>query len=407
MSSVQRHMITTLLMFLVVILHAGTGISYAQADGVVFGPKVYVKSKTGTVTYADRFETRHGHYVLRLQNGEAGKKDAEYVSVRINGKQVIDSRDLKKANPSTKRIHLGKRNTIEVLLKGKIGTFITLEITTKPLAVVIDSPQESEVIYGPSVLVRGTVNNRDGAEIGVRVNGVAASVYGNLFVANNVKLVEGANKIQALARDTAHHKAKGSVTVTATTTGGWVVMSSDIQSGVAPLTVNFSASFSGFRAESFEMDFDGDGMADYTGATFDGISRIYPSEGIYFPKVKVADSQGNLYSYSMAIIVYSPNAVDVLLKNKWQGMKNAMISRNVEEVMSYFLTTSQDKYRKAFASIVDFLPDVAASMQEIQMIAVKNGVAEYRVKRTGDASGATFYIYFAQDEDGIWKIQQF
>jgi hypothetical protein len=41
-------------------------------------------------------------------------------------------------------------------------------------------------------------------------------------------------------------------------------------------------------------------------------------------------------------------------------------------------------------------------MQVIQLIYLKDGVAKYRIKRQEAAGDITYYIYFEQDENGIW-----
>ena len=46
-------------------------------------------------------------------------------------------------------------------------------------------------------------------------------------------------------------------------------------------------------------------------------------------------------------------------------------------------------------------------MNAIEMIYVEGKVAQYRIKRTEDVGEVTYYIYFAIDGDGLWKIQQF
>jgi hypothetical protein len=46
-------------------------------------------------------------------------------------------------------------------------------------------------------------------------------------------------------------------------------------------------------------------------------------------------------------------------------------------------------------------------MQNIRMIYLIDGVAKYRIRRMEEAGEITYYIYFVQDENGLWKIQQF
>ena len=50
-------------------------------------------------------------------------------------------------------------------------------------------------------------------------------------------------------------------------------------------------------------------------------------------------------------------------------------------------------------------------MQEIQMITAHDNYAKYRIHRTETLSGKvyiiTYYIYFAIDNDGLWRIYEY
>ncbi len=401
-----KHIAIILSIFIVSLVN--TGISFAQSEYVVFGPKQYDKPKGSPVTYTDTFQAYTGNnYTLWVRSGQDGLNEVKNVSVSINGTEVLDSSDLRKSNPSTKAISLQSTNTIKVVLKGKGGNFITVKLLAPRLNITITSPSAGEIISKPEIVVKGNIINFTGNETGVTVNGKAANVYGSQFVANNVSLVEGVNAITVIAKDTANNTATASVTVNAVTTGSYVKLSSNIESGIAPLTVNFSASTSNFTPASYQMDYEGDGVVDYTGTTFENISHAYTSEGIFYPTVTVTDDQGNTYSDTIAITALSKTEIDTLLKGKWGGMKGALAEGNVEKILTYFLISSQERYRYIFTSLINPLADIAAGMQSIEMISLKNGVSEYRIKRLEDVGEVTYYIYFVLDENGLWKILQF
>jgi hypothetical protein len=52
-------------------------------------------------------------------------------------------------------------------------------------------------------------------------------------------------------------------------------------------------------------------------------------------------------------------------------------------------------------------PFFSAAMQDIELVALEADVAEYRIKRMEDVGLVTYYIYFVQNKNGIWKIKQF
>jgi PKD repeat protein len=244
----------------------------------------------------------------------------------------------------------------------------------------------------------------------VTANGVLANVYGSQFVANNVPLQEGANTITVVAKDTANNMATASVTVNAVKTGSYIKLSSNIDSSIAPLTANFSASTS-FIPVSYQMDFEGDGVVDYTGTTFKDIAHAYTAEGIFYPTVTVTDNQGNAYSDTIAITVLSKAEIDALLKSKWEGMKGELAQNNINSAVSYFAAETKQLYSDIFTALYSQLPQLAQNMQDIQLIYAKNNTAKYRLKKNelygGSVKTITYYIYFVIDKDGIWKIYRY
>ncbi|MBI4823021.1 MAG: hypothetical protein HY805_02170, partial [Nitrospirae bacterium] len=266
-----------------------------------------------------------------------------------------------------------------------------------------------ETISSPKVIVTGTIENFIG-ELGVTVNGIVADVYGNQFVVSNVPLVEGANTITVTAKD-ALRTTTSSITVNAVMPVSYIELSSNIESGIAPLTAYFSASISNLTPSSYQMDFEGDGIVDWTGASFEDISHTYTLEGIFYPTVVVTDSQGNSYWDVIAITVLSRAEMDALLKGKWEGMKSELAEGDVEGAMGSFDESSKGKYEKILIALKDRLPSIASNMGEIKMDYVLQDVAEYRISRIESINGqireVTYFIYFVKDKSGLWKIESF
>ena len=159
------------------------------------------------------------------------------------------------------------------------------------------------------------------------------------------------------------------------------------------------------------MDFEGDGVIDYTGTTFENISHTYASEGIFYPVITVTDNLGNAYSNTAAITVSSKTEMDTLLKAKWEGMKTALTNGDVEGAVGYFHEGSQAKYREIFQLLQNELPNISANMQDTQLIYLKGNIAKYRIRREQEIKGTlqtiTYYIYFVRDENGLWKVESF
>lgn len=276
-----------------------------------------------------------------------------------------------------------------------------------PLEVKITSPWDGEEINRAKAIVKGTFKS-DIRDIGITVNGITAEIRENEWVANSVPLTVGLNNITATIKDSSGNSADASITVSASSATQTVTLSVNITSGIAPLTTYFSVSTETLNpVVSYHLDFEGDGIIDYTGSSFENMSHTYTTEGIFYPTITVTDNQGNTGSDTIAVTILSKTEMDTLLKSKWEGMKGALTSRDIEKAMSHFLSASQQRYRNIFTSLLSVLPDIVADMQAIEMISLVSGVAEYRIRRMENVGEMTYYIYFVLDENGLWKIQQF
>jgi len=278
-------------------------------------------------------------------------------------------------------------------------------IIRSPFEIEITSPSGGETINKERIMVKGTIKS-DTKDIGITVNGILADINGNEWIANNVPLTVGANTITAVATGSYGNTDTTTITVYTNDITQYAELSANITSGIPPLQVCFTASTS-FTPTSYQMDFEGDGIIDYTGPAFEDISFTYNSEGVYYPTISVTDDQGNAYSDTIAITVMNKTEIDTLLKEKWEGMKGELSTHNIEKAVAYFLSSSQERYRYIFTSLLNSLQDIITDMHAMEIVSIEEGVAEYRIKRQEDVRDVTYYIYFVLDQNGLWKIQQF
>jgi len=291
---------------------------------------------------------------------------------------------------------------------GKTSPF---SFTVKPpLEINIISPSDGETINKSKTIVRGIIKS-DTKDIGITVNRLVAEITGSQWVVNNVPLTIGSNTITAVIKDSSGNTDTKTITAYTNEITQFVELSANVTSGIVPLQVYFSIYTSGFTPISYQMDFQGDEVTDYNGAAFDNISFTYTSEGTFYPKVTVSDNQSNTYSDTIAITVLSKVEMEILLRAKWEGMKGALLQRDISKGLESFLDSSKEVYQQAFNVIVDELPQIVSEMQDIEMIYLKENVAKYRIHRLHDIEGTlqtiTYYIYFSKDSDGIWRIDRF
>jgi len=221
-----------------------------------------------------------------------------------------------------------------------------------------------------------------------------------------VPLTIGSNTITATATDSYGNTDTKTITVYTNDTTQQVELSANITSGISPLTVFFSASIS-FTPVSYQMDFEGDGVIDYTGTAFENVSFTYNSEGIFYPTITTTDDQGNTYSDTIAITVLNKTEVDTLLKGKWEGMKGAMTEKDFEKSLQFFTDGSKEMYQYNFNLMYTIMDSIIQGMGDIELVEVRGNFAEYEMLVIREGEERSFYIEFIKDGDGIWKINFF
>jgi hypothetical protein len=143
-------------------------------------------------------------------------------------------------------------------------------------------------------------------------------------------------------------------------------------------------------------------------------ARRITDPGLYYITVVDNETIDNvtkvLHADTIAVMVDNRTALDTKLQSKWSGAKAGFAEADVEKSLKKFSSLSTDKYREIFTVISSRLPDIAADMQNIQLIIVDDKTAKYRIRRVETINGQTlpitYYIYFIKDIDGLWKIEK-
>ncbi len=300
---------------------------------------------------------------------------------------------------ATARNAEGETDTFAITVNGR-------ETPSEPISVTITSPRGEAVINRPSVMVTGTFSTT-AEEVSIKVNGVLAEVTEGRFAASHVPLVEGNNTIVVHAIDTNGSVARAEVSVRSVR-GPYVTLTANITSGIPVLGAYFRVSTElPNPAVSYQMDFEGDGVVDYTAATFEDITRDYTTEGIYHPTITVTDDQGNVYTDTIAVIVLNRAKIDALLKGKWEKMKEALGRGDVEGAMNYFAMRSKDLYRSIFTLLKDQLPLIMQTFVEFNIVTVFERIAGYEVVAN---ENGTLYSYpgtLIRVGNGQWKFRDF
>lgn len=340
-------------------------------------------------------------------DGDALEVDS--VTVPANGSVTINSDNTVTYTPD--QDFCGTDSFTYTVSDGKAGTAtanVSIEvIPISPIALVITSPADGDTISRPDIMVEGTITNTTGNETGVTVNGILAVVYGDQLVANHVPLKEGENIITANATDTDGNTATASPTINALTTGDYITITADTESGISPLetTLRIEGSFS--LTEEPSLSYNGPDVVEFFDSPDENEYNIrMTTEGIYKFTAEV-DYQGDTYTDTIAIQVLDQAKLDALLRAKWEGMRQGLAESDIDSAVSCFSESSKENYREMFTILSSSLAQIEQELGDIQFIGVMKNSAEYDIRITRDGVEYSYYLLFVRDENGLWKIRSF
>jgi hypothetical protein len=298
---------------------------------------------------------------------------------------------------------------VVALNSGGATTGADVAFTTPPIAITLTSPSDGSTISRPDVMVKGTIATTGVNETGVTVNGIVGTVYNNQFVVNHVPLTDGANTITVTATDTAGNTATTSRTVNAVTTGTYIRLNANPESGVAPFetTLKIDGSFS---IDNSGMSVTGPGSVEFLpGDLADEYQMRMTVPGIYYFTASVNGSDNIVYENTVAIIVLNKNQLDTLLKAKWDGMKGKLLANDIEGSLDYLVYAVRDTYREMFQQYgADKIAAILSTNTGFNLSVNYGKVAECgAIKTEDDGTEYSYPVRFVLDENGIWRIMGF
>ncbi|HLB03185.1 MAG TPA: PKD domain-containing protein [Nitrospiria bacterium] len=408
----------------------------------LFGPKTYTRERGGPEAFKESFQicALSGVYSLIVENSvytkserdgkeegnEKHKKDKDTkekhkkkerkgkenkvsaAEIEINGEKIIEEDDFNNKLARIERTILlpPGENKMELEIEGDPGPFITvtIECASGCIEPRITHPTAGATLNQSTTLIQGNLSHVYG-EVGVTVSGQLAQFNGLEFAAVGVPLNIGQNTITATATDACGLQATATTQVNVESLiEPLVILSAAPNAVVAPVTVRFRAlAIPPNPVASYRWNF--------TTETEPEVSFTYESPGLYLPEVTVTDIKGLTYSATAVVKVLDSTRLNTLLQTKWAKMRDALGQGNFEQALGYFTRGSQDRYREVFEAIRDKLGEEAAALHDIVLVSFSGNTAKYRIQRTEIINGQpqilTYWVYFIQDADGIWRIRQF
>ncbi len=305
-------------------------------------------------------------------------------------------------------LSLGTTYHYRIIAANTVGTTYGDDVSfvTPPITLTIMSPLDNDTINRPDVMVTGTVDNTTGNETGVTVNGIVAVVYNGEFFVNHVPLEEGANTITVNAVDTEGDTATTSISVTADTTGDYIRVTSNLESGILPLEAHLRIDGS-FSITSSSINVAASVLPEISFLNPEEYKLNFKAEGLYYITASATGPDDNVYQDTIEIIVLNKNQLDMLLKGKWDGMKTALGNQDVDGSVKDIVEDSKDTYREQFTALVSVLDIIGNELGQIQLVKIEGNRAEYEIIATEDGTTYSYYLLFVRDSDGLWKIERF
>ena len=143
-------------MMLIIFLAFFSGLSLADSV-TIFGPKTYTRSSGPPHIYEEIFDAATGTGVLRIQNGQTGKKGKNknaVTSARIflNNDEIFGPSDFKgKILDLEASVNLAAENNLKVELRGKPNSLLTVEIIQD-----VPSPSILDYLAQPETISSGS-----------------------------------------------------------------------------------------------------------------------------------------------------------------------------------------------------------------------------------------------------------
>jgi hypothetical protein len=113
------------------------------------------------------------------------------------------------------------------------------------------------------------------------------------------------------------------------------------------------------------------------------------------------DVAGNVAIDTIIVTRQGPTTPDFFAI--WDGLKDALRVGNVTGALEFIVQKSRTRYEGIFNALGSQLAEIDQILTDISVVEVRQDDAEFEMIR----SGRSFYIHFAKDDDGIWRLAAF
>ena len=131
----------------------------------------------------------------------------------------------------------------------------------------------------------------------------------------------------------------------------------------------------------------------------------YMGSGTSFTNIRVTDSEGNVHTTVIPVVLYSKDALDQTSRQVWAGLKNTLSSGNTARSGEYLSAPLLSRYAAAFDRLMPYFSQIVATFSDLELVSISGDIGEYGINRTMNGENRIFLLYFGRDADGVWRLQ--
>lgn len=278
-----------------------------------------------------------------------------------------------------------------------------------PVSVVVTSPVAASTVNGRSVDVAGTFQGP--VNTGITVNGVVAATANGQFLAVAVPIETGTNTLDVIATTMTGSTATASVTIQANADPAPLAIEAvDLvgQVGLGPFQAVFRVDLdhlpSGVTVSNIGLDLNGDGLAEYRGATLDGAPNAYtfPRPGLYRARVDI--NQGDIAAYRY-ILVRDRVAQRSMLCDIFGYLRDRLAAQDLVGAANAFHPDRRTEYLDVLTALGAQMPLFAERLGTVVDGQFTGSMADLTLVRDQDDETRSGYpLRLMQGPDGVWRI---
>jgi hypothetical protein len=189
--------------------------------------------------------------------------------------------------------------------------------SNKSFSISIIKPTKFDTIKEGKIIVIGKIQTTNSEEMGVIVNNIPAMIHGDTFIACNVPVVIGKNKIISTATTISGNQTADSVEIMVDSikpTFLHIDTYPNSALGIAPFTINFRAIVGIDSVTMYKWDLNGDGTVDTSGPLLDSVTETYNQSGIFIAKCFIYNNDRIIDSCNQSVVAMTINEITSVIK---------------------------------------------------------------------------------------------